>query len=339
MSFVYASLRINGFKGNSCFSIEHRDNCNYPLWLLREKFYSHGIILNTPDLNVNKRVEFEIHIDVQKSEPLCPTYLFLWETNQVNPKNRVNDMFKRYRRVFSWDDSLVEAYGYVKFYLPIANDFVPFSSGWSGRDKLCCAIAGNKSAKKKDRQELYSKRIETFKWFERNAPNHFDLFGNGWDSPPRHPGFFDKFASRFFTFLHRWSSIKPFPSYRGPVDRKRDTLAKYRFSICYENVSELPGYITEKIFDCFFAGTVPVYWGASNIFDYIPQTCFIDRRNFSDHESLYRFLSNMPESNYIEYQNSIKDYLLSSQIKPFNSESFASNTINVIMADIANYYD
>jgi hypothetical protein len=333
MNFVYASLRINGIRNNSCFSLDNRDNCNYPLWLLREKFYLRGVILNTPDLNVNKSVKFEIHIDVQKSDDLCPAYLFLWETNQVNPRNRTNNIAKKYRRVFSWDDGLVEAFGYVKFYLPVANDYIPYSLGWSGRDKFLCAIAGNKTTSKKDKRELYSKRVETFKWFERHALNEFDLFGNGWDSPARSPGLLNKFASRFLTLLYRWRDIKPFPSYRGPVVRKREILARYRFSICYENMSELPGYITEKIFDCFFAGTVPVYWGASNIFDYIPETCFIDRRKFSDHESMYHFLSNMSESDYMEYQSAIRDYLLGPQIKSFNPESFSSKAINVIMAD------
>ena len=33
---------------------------------------------------------------------------------------------------------------------------------------------------------------------------------------------------------------------------------------------EIPGYITEKIFDCFLARSVPVYWGPGNIADHVP---------------------------------------------------------------------
>ena len=36
------------------------------------------------------------------------------------------------------------------------------------------------------------------------------------------------------------------------------------------------GYVTEKIFDAFKAGCVPVYWGAENITKYVPAECFID---------------------------------------------------------------
>ena len=48
------------------------------------------------------------------------------------------------------------------------------------------------------------------------------------------------------------------------------------FAICYENARDIPGYITEKIFDCFFAGCVPIYWGgAPNVTDHIPANTFI----------------------------------------------------------------
>jgi hypothetical protein len=46
-------------------------------------------------------------------------------------------------------------------------------------------------------------------------------------------------------------------SYKGKIDSKKDTLEKYKFSICYENARDTPGYITEKIFDCFFAANSP----------------------------------------------------------------------------------
>jgi Glycosyltransferase family 10 (fucosyltransferase) C-term len=44
------------------------------------------------------------------------------------------------------------------------------------------------------------------------------------------------------------------------VPDKRATLASYRFSIVIEN-ARYPHYVTEKLFDCFATGTVPLYWG------------------------------------------------------------------------------
>jgi len=43
----------------------------------------------------------------------------------------------------------------------------------------------------------------------------------------------------------------------------------------------MQGYVTEKIFDCFYAGTIPLYLGASDIPELIPKEAFIDCRQFS----------------------------------------------------------
>lgn len=39
-------------------------------------------------------------------------------------------------------------------------------------------------------------------------------------------------------------------------------ISNYKFNIAFEN-SEAPGYITEKLVDCYMANTVPIYWGSS----------------------------------------------------------------------------
>jgi Glycosyltransferase family 10 (fucosyltransferase) C-term len=55
---------------------------------------------------------------------------------------------------------------------------------------------------------------------------------------------------------------------------KWEGLARYRYSLAIEN-SRHPHYWTEKITDCFLAGTVPIYWGAPNIGDYFPKEAMI----------------------------------------------------------------
>jgi hypothetical protein len=51
-------------------------------------------------------------------------------------------------------------------------------------------------------------------------------------------------------------------------------LAPFRYSVAVEN-SRHDHYWTEKIADCFLAGTVPIYWGAPNIKDYFPVDAMI----------------------------------------------------------------
>ena len=47
-------------------------------------------------------------------------------------------------------------------------------------------------------------------------------------------------------------------------DDKLQYLQQFRFNICPENV-DAPGYVTEKIFDAYRTGTIPIYHGAGNI--------------------------------------------------------------------------
>lgn len=50
--------------------------------------------------------------------------------------------------------------------------------------------------------------------------------------------------------------------------------SQYKFIICFEN-SKTPGYVTEKIFNVFASGSIPIYDGAPNITDYIVPSSFI----------------------------------------------------------------
>ena len=50
----------------------------------------------------------------------------------------------------------------------------------------------------------------------------------------------------------------------GNIDDKIEWLKSYKFNICFENGSH-PGYLTEKLFDAFLAGCVPIYWGDTSL--------------------------------------------------------------------------
>ena len=124
-----------------------------------------------------------------------------------------------------------------------------------------------------------------------------------------------------------------FHSYIGEVESKHKVLINYKFSICYENAFNLPGYITEKIFDSFFAGNIPVYLGANDICDQIPSNTFIDKRNFKSYEELYSYMKNMPEGVYNSYLNAIRAYLNSDMIQKFSAETFTNIILNNILCD------
>lgn len=56
------------------------------------------------------------------------------------------------------------------------------------------------------------------------------------------------------------------------VDDKIEWLKSYKFNICFEN-SSYPGYLTEKLFDAFMGGCVPIYWGDTSLKCGIDKEC------------------------------------------------------------------
>jgi hypothetical protein len=121
-----------------------------------------------------------------------------------------------------------------------------------------------------------------------------------------------------------------FSKLSGPDDNKMGPLSQSRFCICYENARDIPGYLTEKIFDCVFAGCIPVYWGEPNIQEWIPPECFVDFRAFGSYHDLYQYLTSMTEQEFIFMQKAGREFILSQDFKIHNSESFSKTVIDKI---------
>jgi hypothetical protein len=248
-------------------------------------------------------------------------YLFLFENEVIKPDNWKNEHYRDFKKIFTWRDDIIDNKKIFKFFLPTKLQGT-ISYDVSQKKKFCCMIAGNKQSNKP--LELYSERIRAIEWFEKNQPEYFDLYGKGWS--PVIPSY----------LLPLSPVIKPaykiffpeFSSYRGEISSKRPILEQYKFSICYENMGDIPGYITEKIFDCFFAGCVPIYLGASNVSDYIPEDTFIDKRKFSNYSELFHFLNQLSEDDYLNYLHAIENYVKSEKILPFGAEYFSDLIMN-----------
>lgn len=330
------SLVMDGAYQDEVFDLENksnRDNGFYSWMILRDTFLKHQFLLHTVDVNRHNKVAFELHVNVQKCKASILCYLLMLETPQVCTANGIAKNLERYRKIFTWNDALVDGQYFIKANFPNPIHVHPVD-GFLNRDRFCCLISSNRTLAVQDERILYPERVRAIRWFETHAPQDFDLYGVDWNMPVMRGGLVGKLERRIWRVLGRFVKWRPFPSYRGRVAHKRDVLARTRFAICYENVRDLPGYITEKIFDCFFSGCVPVYWGASNITDHIPADCFVDRRQFSDTGEVYHFLKAMTEQEFRGYQQRIAAFLQSDAAYPFSSEFFAETIVTTIVQDL-----
>lgn len=323
----------SNYNANRLFDLNdkviNRDNCMYPFWLLKEEFKKYGYELATQDINSIEESQIVIYNEMPKILPnkkdIQKSYLMLFESELIRPDNWELNKHKYFNKIFTWKDDITDSKKYFKFNFTqeIPNKI---NKDLSKKEKLCTLIAGNK--KSNHPLELYSKRVEAIRWFEVNHPDDFDFYGIGWDEY--------RIENKYINFLFRKSKLsklfKPnFTSYKGKLETKKNILEKYKFAVCYENARDISGYITEKIFDCFFAGCVPIYWGANNITDHIPKECFIDKREFSTYEKLYQYIKNMRDEEYMKYLDNIENFLNSAKSYPFGSESFSKTLVGSIL--------
>ena len=79
--------------------------------------------------------------------------------------------------------------------------------------------------------------------------------------------------------------------------------SQYKFVIAFEN-SVLEDYVTEKLYDPLYAGTVPVYLGAPNVEDYLPGAdCVIRADRFGSPKELAEYIERCyaEDEEYLRY--------------------------------------
>lgn len=334
---IYGNIFCEDFSSNDLFDYTNPRNSDglfSCLILLREKLLEFGIEVNTPDVNVNRKVSLEIHIDGRHfAKSNLAKYLIAGESPLINTLNTDSSYWGYFRLVFSWNEAILNQAHGVRIFLPnniIVSDF----RGYFDRNIFSCLISSNKVAQRVCANDLYAERMSVIDWHEKNAPTLFHLYGRGWGKPSAAYTGRDKFIRRIGRLRTQLFGYKPFPIWRGEVKVKSDILSNAKFSYCYENIKDMPNYITEKIFDSFLSGCVPIYWGANNVQEYIPPHCFVDRRQFRDTAEVHGYLMNITPEEYGQFQKNIAEFLRSENAYLFSIENFATTIANSIANDI-----
>ena len=215
-----------------------------------------------------------------------------------------------------------------------------FEGLWARRDRnFLCMISQNKLPTLQV-SELYTERLRLLEHFSRS--DSIDLYGVGWDRMPFRVG--ERRTPQQLVRVYRivrehvpFMRNHPYEDlirrvYRGAVESKAETMSRYTFAITYENMV-LDGWINEKIFDAFVVGTIPIYLGAPDVTEYIPEDCFIDPRRFSDYFGLEAFLRSLGPREIATYRENAKDFLASERFRPFSKAAFADIFLGAVEDD------
>lgn len=292
-------------------NIDHRNN---GFWEMKKEFERRGDSFHTIDLYPDlKEVDFFLFFELdwnwldkvvkaggEERMVYCNA-----EPPVVNPMNSPEGyrFLKRFfPYILTWNRDWIDGKTIFKRNIPYY--FMDHADGgeFSGR-KLLTSISGNKKSKHPD--ELYSERERVITFFENHYPDDFQFYGTGWDKEV-HPG------------------------YGGRVDKKIEIYHRYKFAVCFENMKNIKGYVTEKLFDCLTAGIVPIYAGAEDIREYVPEECFIDYWKFDNLNSLAEFLTDMGEKEYQSYLDAARNFLHSACLDKFSGAEYARNIYEVM---------
>lgn len=192
-----------------------------------------------------------------------------------------------------------------KFFYPIPYDDV-IESCWSNQSRLKKIVVINGSHKPQSRsKELYSARIKAIVEFSKFSA--IDLYGHGWD----------RWWSRNALWFPYWRNRSELMKvYKGSCASKFEVFKQYDFCLCLENMA-MEGYITEKIFDCLYSGTIPLYLGAPDISKYVDSNTYIDCRGFSSWSDIWRHISGISQEEIQEMREAGRSFLRGAKAKLF----------------------
>ena len=295
------------------------DDLITPYYYIKQEYEKRGVSINTLDqYNTLASLDCVLFFKLDYNELIrCikskvkRLYYFAWEPEVVDNHHSKKNLAKLepfFNVIFTWNDDIVDGNKYLKINYPYHFTNViecPTRENFEKRN-LLVNISGNKISFQHN--ELYSVRRKVISFYNKYSCTYFSLYGRGW--------------------------LKNLRVYKGVCISKKKVYTQFKFALCLENMCNVNGYVTEKIFDCFTAGIVPVYWGASNIEKYIPKQCFISYTDFSSIDDLNHFLINMSYEEYCNYICHIKEYLQSSAKSVFEYKYFMRQLDSALISNI-----
>ena len=157
------------------------------------------------------------------------------------------------------------------------------------RHKVAALLTNNtirKSTLIKDGMNIDLSQLRCAYSYSGHERNLLDIYGKGWPS-----GYALANSGYGYDYPRPW------------WEEKIRILKDYKFNLCLENTGH-EFYITEKIWHAIYSGTLPIYHSLnSKIYDLFPKDSFLDVAHFPTADSLFTYIQNLRESEYLHRLN------------------------------------
>lgn len=296
---------------------------------LRDELVERGHEVFTPDQCSPEDADVVVFIDMNfdyldrllhEDEPPGMVYV-MREPPSVRPYNSASQL-PRYAGLFdevlTWNPGISSSNTRISEY-NIPQFLEPTTVREPGFEEQSLLVNVSSRKYSKHPEELYSERERVINYYEDNDPDAFTLYGLYWNRRQRLEDMYH----------HHQFRSKRYSTYEGVVNDKAMTYANHRFALCFENMTGIEGYVTEKLFDCLRSGVVPVYWGATDIGRYVPDDVYVDYREFGTPEALDEFLRVVEEDEYREYRAAARDFI-TSQGEVLGPRQYAEAVANAV---------
>lgn len=288
--------------------------------LIEELKKDYYVINDRKKILQDKDIDYEIHLNYQRSITNAKVKIcILLEDASIRPQNNLIFFKNNYDVVLTWNLDLLRKLNNGKhFYFP--HD-CQLPSKLEQKTVFISNISSNRNVLLGASRELYSKRYKDILYFDKYE-SEFELYGYGWDKSFLRAGVLSRAIEEFDKRIAPVRGRNYLKSYMGTIKLKRDVMSKSIFSMAYENVSGLNGYVSEKILDCFADLTIPIYLPSYNIPEnVIPKSCYIDRREYSSPKELHEHLRGMTKVELDLRRAEIEKFMMKG-VEKFSVDSF-----------------
>ncbi len=338
-------------------SLPFNRDCSLQVWHdFRESCHSLGWSVSTFD---NVQDQFDVYlvldpnpekINVLGKQRLKRSILQFFEPPDVAPQQYDKEHLEYISRtcpvILCCNKKLCQDYGftyfpwYVYYYPHKAKQITPAKDR-----KGVCMIAANKfnrhPSSELDFRREFVKRLSTYP----ELISQFELYGRYWLNAvgtirkliPNHIANRLTILDKVLVKIERkipWNS-KFRAVARGVISSKGDVLVNAKFYVIIENMY-WDGYVSEKIFDAIQFGSIPIYYGADNVQEYIPSSIFINGRSFTDPLDSIDFALSLTDQQLDDMIRKGQDWLVSEDFKARYSRSSYIKTLQNFIAGISN---